>query len=585
MITRFLSICNFGSFTDFDWNQVVRDKGNNIVDFSKLNILYGRNYSGKTTISRIVDSLDKKCLPEDYAQGEFRISHSECGELCECDLSSNEIRTKVYNTDFVKKNLGLQDDEGEILPFAIVGEKNVETEKKIEIITQEIGNEDSGLTKSLIEAQKDYHNKKTRHEKAVTSLESSLRNNAREIKNNSKLFDNPNYNIASIKTDIKTIKSKKTSLSEEDRSRLTKIAHETSKPHIDPIKVRTPQYSNLLESTCKLLSQEVKPSKSIQELLEDTELQEWVRRGTRLHRDERSTCAFCGSKLPKDLWDRIDAHFSKESEDHRARLEHMGAQVDSEIALFKTKVSIPAISIYAQLNEQFDNQISECNQLLERYVVALKHLKSAINSRLNDIFRPSKYESQFEDSQKLIQHQNIINQSIKENNEITTKLGSEQQKARVELRLESVHSFIKAIEYDEKIKEVGELEKESKKAFATVGEINKQIHNKKVEVDTLKNELSDERKGAAKVNSYLNHYFGHKALELSPEKGSMGSRFVLKREGELATNLSEGECSLVAFCYFMAKLHEVGSEADDAVIWIDDPISSLITIIFSSFLV
>jgi len=150
MITKFLSICNFGSFTDFDWNQVVRDKGNTIVEFSKLNILYGRNYSGKTTISRIVDSLDKKCLPDDYTKGKFRISHSECGEFCECDLSSKEIRAKVYNTDFVKKNLGLQDDDGEILPFAIVGEKNVETEKKIEALTQEIGDEDSGLTKNLI---------------------------------------------------------------------------------------------------------------------------------------------------------------------------------------------------------------------------------------------------------------------------------------------------------------------------------------------------------------------------------------------------------------------------------------------------
>lgn len=575
MITRFLSICNFGSFTDFDWNQVVRDKGNNIVDFSKLNILYGRNYSGKTTISRIVDSLDKKCLPDDYAKGKFQISHSECGEFCECDLSSSEIRTKVYNTDFVKKNLGLQDEDGEILPFAIVGEKNVETEKKIEALTQEIGDENSGLAKNLIEAQKDHQNKKKRHEQAVTSLQSSLRNNAREIKNNSKLFDDPNYNIASIKSDIKTVTSNNCRLTEEDRVTLTKTAHETSKPRIDPIQIRTPQYSILLESSCKLLSQEIKPSKSIKELLENTELQEWVRKGTRLHRDERSTCAFCGNQLPKDLWDKIDSHFSKESEEHRAKLEHIRDQIDSEIAAFKPKVRIPAMSIYAQLNEQFDTQLSECNQLVDRYIDALKHLKAAINSRLGDIFKPSKYESQFEDCKKLNQLQDVINQSIKENNDITAKLGAEQQKARVALRLDSVQSFIESIEYDKKIKEVGELEKESKGAALTVDKISKLINNKKIEIDTLENELSDERKGAAKVNSYLNHYFGHKALELSPEKESSGSKFVLKREGEPATNLSEGECSLVAFCYFMAKLHEVGSEADDSVIWIDDPISSL----------
>ena len=183
MIRKISKIRNFGSFTDFDWDQVVREKGS-IVEFSKLNILYGRNYSGKTTISRIVDSLDKRCLPDDYANGEFRIFHSECGDFCECDLSSNEIRAKVYNTDFVKKNLGLQNDDGEILPFAIVGEKNVETEKKIEALTQEIGDDDSGLTKSLIEAQNDHSYMNELHERAEKNLQSSLRNHAREIKTN-----------------------------------------------------------------------------------------------------------------------------------------------------------------------------------------------------------------------------------------------------------------------------------------------------------------------------------------------------------------------------------------------------------------
>ena len=34
---------------------LVRDDGNNVAEFKKINILYGRNYSGKTTLSRIYE--------------------------------------------------------------------------------------------------------------------------------------------------------------------------------------------------------------------------------------------------------------------------------------------------------------------------------------------------------------------------------------------------------------------------------------------------------------------------------------------------------------------------------------------------
>lgn len=47
------------------------------------------------------------------------------------------------------------------------------------------------------------------------------------------------------------------------------------------------------------------------------------------------------------------------------------------------------------------------------------------------------------------------------------------------------------------------------------------------------------------------------------------------RGNKPAFNLSEGECSLIAFCYFMAKLEDVKTSRDKPIIWIDDPISSL----------
>lgn len=79
------------------------------------------------------------------------------------------------------------------------------------------------------------------------------------------------------------------------------------------------------------------------------------------------------------------------------------------------------------------------------------------------------------------------------------------------------------------------------------------------------------------MNRLLSHFFGHGGLRLEAvdTSGSTGVKFEITRGGKAAFHLSEGECSLVAFCYFMAKLEEPESAGKELVIYIDDPISSL----------
>ena len=54
-----------------------------------------------------------------------------------------------------------------------------------------------------------------------------------------------------------------------------------------------------------------------------------------------------------------------------------------------------------------------------------------------------------------------------------------------------------------------------------------------------------------------------------------GVTFRILRGDEDAHNLSEGECSLVAFCYFIARLEDIETKNKELIIWIDDPVSSL----------
>ena len=69
MIKR-IDIKNFGSFSEFEWNTSLINN-NNVSEFKKLNIIYGRNYSGKTTLSRIFSSYEVRKFPENYPNPQF----------------------------------------------------------------------------------------------------------------------------------------------------------------------------------------------------------------------------------------------------------------------------------------------------------------------------------------------------------------------------------------------------------------------------------------------------------------------------------------------------------------------------------
>lgn len=54
--------------------------------------------------------------------------------------------------------------------------------------------------------------------------------------------------------------------------------------------------------------------------------------------------------------------------------------------------------------------------------------------------------------------------------------------------------------------------------------------------------------------------------------------FTINRDGNAAKNLSEGECSLISFCYFIARMEDEMKDdlnKEKLIIYIDDPISSL----------
>lgn len=581
MITQ-IDIASFGSFSGLEWKKTVRDSGKNVKTFQRLNILYGRNYSGKTTISRIFRALETGKLPTNYTGSSFTVTGDQGVVTCSGLLTHN-YDVRVYNRDFVAENLSFlvnQDVGGEIKTFAIVGEQNKEIDEAIAAIEAKLGSVEakSGLRFDLEARKKERDRTKASHSTAQSALEGKLRSHAAEKIKKNLQYGVPVYNIENIKRDIATTqKSGFAPLTLQEQAGKLALLKQEALPDITSTLAIALNYDSLKSQADPLLSKEITPTKPIQELLNDSVLQLWVKQGITHHRDKRDVCAFCRQSLPDDIWQVLDEHFSKESGDLETDLENVITAVKGEIAALAGLVTLRSDDLYAEERSTFNASSQALANELGTYKKDLETLKKSLESRKNNLFQPVALPPSLHNPKEIQQHVDAINDLIATNNSKTKTLEEDKATARDLLRLADVSTFADAITYDAELKKIANLKTEADTADTTYIDSAKEIGDAEVEIQNLRNKQRDERKGAGRVNSLLNNFFGHDGLKLEPRDSADKAtvKFEITRDGKAAYNLSEGECSLIAFCYFIAKLDAPESKGKELIIYIDDPISSL----------
>ncbi|HGL4256783.1 TPA: AAA family ATPase, partial [Burkholderia dolosa] len=565
-----------------DWKKSIRDGGNNPQDFKRLNILYGRNYSGKTTLSRIFRALETGRLPPNYTNASFTV-HGDEGEVSQLTIGSHAYNVRVYNRDFISDNLSFlvnQTQDGEIKTFAIVGEKNKEIEEAIASIARKLGSveEKTGLRHDLEEKRKERDRTKNNHKISLDSLEGKLRSHANDKIKQNRTYGSAVYNIESIKKDITLVKKKDfVALTTDEQVTKVNLLKQEVLPDITDVASVTLKIDTILTVANGLLDRKIKSTQAIQELLHDSALQLWVKQGIPLHKEKRDTCAFCRQDLPHDIWQVLDAHFSQESSDLESALDTCIALVDSEINRIPSFITLTGDKFYAEEKVAFEANKKLLDECLKIYKQDLESLRAALRTRKNNLFQSIAMPSLMYDPAAIKRYVDDINALIAKSNSRGSSLEKDKRSAREALRLTDVASFITDIKYDiEKIR-IEELKSEADNANTAYNDAYAEITKLEAKITSLQAQQQDERKGAERVNALLNHFFGHDGIKLeakeNPEKTAV--RFEVTRDGKSAFNLSEGECSLIAFCYFVAKLDEPNSKGKDLIIYIDDPISSL----------
>lgn len=572
-----IDIEHFGSYRNFKWDQSI-DK-----EFGSRNIIYGRNYSGKTTLSRIFRSIKQKTVHEDFKEGKFEITLDNGQFVSETQIEESDLNIRVYNSDFRDENLSiLNDKDGNIIPFTIIGEKNIQVEKKIDIANNEkeeqeerLGNlkDKKGVLWDIEELSADIKRKDK-------SLTNTLSRKASEINRKTELFKSTKkkkqYNRNDLEKEIINAKS----LSFHDREKYENIIKDQIKPmiSINNNKNSEDNFIQYFREVDDLLTRDVKPSETISYLLEDHLLQQWVQEGIEFHRGIRETCAFCQSKLEVELWDKIDAHFTKESEEYMEKLKHLIDKVNYRITYWENDVLVSKEDFYSNFNEKYDEVCSKWEKIRSREIQNYKYLLEKLNQKQKDIFSMVSLDvGEIENvSEGIKDCANRYFNIVEQNNDYTEILDHEQEKARILLRQDEIKTFIKDIDYTEQKAEIITLNKNKSSLEEKKEVFKKKIDELKKNISQLESEINDEERAVRQVNIYLKSFLGHPELSLELEKNNYEKKsiFVIKRNNKLAYNLSEGEKSLIAFCYFLSSLKDI-SNPEDYIIFVDDPISSL----------
>lgn len=581
MIEKITNIKNMATFQDFEWDKTVLNANKQPEIFKEINILYGRNYAGKTTLSRIVRAMETGSISSKYHNPEFIIAIKNGTRITQTNLSAHTQTIRVFNDDFVRENLRfIYNPNDDINSFAI-GSKNTAVETQIAEKEAELGDplRNTGVHGDLSFKKAAYDAANKAFSDAEQSLENKLSNKATGMDGikNSPLGYDINYNIAKIKKDIEVVTgSSYLALTDTEKDNLTATVKQEQKAEISPSAELTLQLDSLATKAKTSVEQKITISNPIQDLLNDQLLEKWAKDGIALHKDKRTTCGFCGNPIGSDLWDKLSNHFNQESESLTTNIDALLTDIQTELDNSKNLFDINPNAFYSEFTASAQALKSRLDTEIKSYQSSLTSLSKQLKARLASISTPLAFSPHRNNSTELTAIQSEYEELRKQSNAYTTSLDENKKDAKRKLLLQEIYQFTQDIGYTAEKNKISQLEADKDSQFAAYQIVEKQVIDLKSEIKSLRDQLSDERLAATQINTYLNHFFGHAFLTIEPVKQHDESyRFEVWRNKQKAYQLSEGECSLIAFCYFMAKLEDVETKNSKPIIWIDDPISSL----------
>ena len=542
---------------------------NNIASFKqeqsletdkKVNLIYGLNGSGKTTISNYLQDLDNK----DFSNCSIK------------NFNPDNQKILVYNQNFIQKVFYEESAQKGIFTL---GEDNKEAKQNIKQAELKVAN----------------LNLKLKDEEQGKGLSFDLTNKKTETSNNNKKSQNEIWKIKDQYTGgdrvfdeagfLNGLKGKKEKLF----NHVLSLKLSDPQRDINQIKQELQELEDGAEQRNTLAPIEFEPfsniennsifrdqiigndNSSVSGLIKKLGNQDWVKQGidNYVNLEDRENCPFCQQKtLNSDLVKEIESYFNASYKENITKLENIKTLYQ------KLKDALSLASL--QRNFFAKEQELELKNLHDNFIKILDENLDLINNKLNNPSKPVEILSSKNQINKLNDFIATINTeiesfNIKLNNRTKTIKGLKNEFWQIQRK-----------EYDQTISNYLTTEKslkaEQERIKGQIDATQEKINKQKRIISTNRPKVSNIEKTIEKINSHLLD-FGISDFKIVLHN-QQEKTYKLQRgenSSHIFKTLSEGEKTVISFLYFVELC--IGEESQDEVkqkiIVIDDPISSL----------
>lgn len=545
-IKKIKKVRNFGTFDNFQWQ-------NSCKEFEQYNFFYGWNYSGKTTLSRIFRCLETNTQHSDFPNAEFSLE-TDKGNITQRSISK-DYSIRIFNEEFVEENFQWNNEIAEIKPVLILGKEI----KDLEIMAEKL-QKDKKKKEKLLEESKE------KEKRIERELNDSLTDKASEIRNILKITNPREFNKNKLEDRIKSIKNSYQNhiiLSDDEKEEVRNL-YESKKPNEVTFEYPPLKLSTYISEVRSILPQKVTAQQIIEKLKTNLKLSDWVKEGIELHQNKK-VCQFCGNLLPSDLFERLSKHFSHEFDNLMNQINCKEDEILDHIKEIKN-ISFPdKARLFEDLQNEYQSKLNNLATLKNDYIQILQDLIKELNRKKESPFDSLKQRKLLDNTTKLENAIKEIKTKIDTHNLKVDSFEIEKQKAKEKLIKHFIDEFIINKNYFK-------IQSEIKKNNNNIQTLQPELDTLEEEIKNINSQIKKEAIGADKINEYLKLFFNDDKLKVQLTENS---KYKLYRNNQIAKNLSTGEKNIISLIYFFAKLEETDFSFNNAVIFLDDPVSSL----------
>jgi wobble nucleotide-excising tRNase len=540
-----------GNFDDYHWEA-------SLPDLQRINVIYGPNGSGKTSLAGALDGLRNAADGEGYKK--LSITLEDAGNRRTTNGNDDGMfdRVHVFSEHYVERSHRFTPAEAEMDAVLTIGEKAADAEARLQDLRLKVQTQTQERDNAIVA-------KRTADE----AIEEAYDRTAQQVvdaasKAGGRYHSRSNFSTRVVKTEFgRADHSAWIELTDRNFEKNVGIINADKAEELAEAPLDVSVQVDLHEHLTTALS--TTPTTIILESLrENPTATPWVDEGRHLHNGVK-TCIFCGSELTDERRAQIDQHFSDAVQLLQSELRSLSVELDDIVSSVDAAVAaVPTRGLlFEDLRTRYDEPAKRLRdelQALKKWALDAKNRAESKRSNVLIEVDPNVKEPPAVDGSELTNLRQEHNERVSKHDELVQAAAK-----TVELH------YLKRAEDN-----VNKCVTGAETARAAVEDLNTKLSDLNSEIASLESIEGDPIPSAKVLTDEIARLLGRNELKFE----AVGERYRVTRDGVPAVGLSAGERTAITLVHYLETVAHFDAAKGNAIAVIDDPVSSLDSDIF-----